>query len=116
MRERTREGGVLSVQLHPHAWEPSLAIRRRVSQLLVFSSLLASATAAADEGPEHVTAQRTTSTVVLDGRLDEEAWRHAPVFSRFIESFPKPGAVPTFRTEVRVLYDAEFLYVGVMCF
>ena len=37
----------------------------------------------------------------------------APVFSDFIQSFPKPGAPPSERTEVRLLYDEGSLYVGI---
>lgn len=64
----------------------------------------------------HFEALRTSLRPRVDGRLDEEPWRRAPVFSRFHQSFPDPGAPPSERTEVRVLYDDANLYVGVRCF
>jgi hypothetical protein len=39
--------------------------------------------------------------VHVDGRLEEAAWVAAPAFSAFVESFPRPGAAASFRTEVR---------------
>lgn len=48
----------------------------------------------------------------IDGRLDEPAWRTAPVATNFTQQRPSPGAPATERTEVRVLYDNHALYVG----
>ena len=53
---------------------------------------------------------------VLDGHLDDPAWSAAPVFTQFVQSQPDPGALATERTEVRVLYDDEYLYVGAMLY
>ncbi len=63
-----------------------------------------------------VTAARTTTPPVIDGRLDEPAWAAAPADDRFRQSYPDDGLAPTERTEVRVLYDDDALYVGVRCF
>lgn len=55
----------------------------------------------------------------LDGRLDEPAWRDAPVGTGFVERSPYPGKRPKAEgvpTEIRVLYDAERLYVAVTSF
>jgi hypothetical protein len=56
---------------------------------------------------------RRTGEIVIDGRLDDAAWQQAPVASDFTQSYPNPGQKPTDRTEVRVLYDNDALYVGV---
>lgn len=58
-------------------------------------------------------AVRTSTPIVLDGRLDEAAWAGAPVTSRFTQVDPDEGRPASQRTEVRVLYDDAFLYVGV---
>ena len=52
---------------------------------------------------------------VLDGRLDDEAWRQAPVFSGFKMVVPRPGDEPSEKTELRVVYDGSRLYIGVRC-
>lgn len=59
---------------------------------------------------------RTTSSVTIDGKLDDAAWQIASPQGDFTQSYPNVGAVPTEKTEVRVLYDNDALYVGVRMF
>jgi hypothetical protein len=61
-------------------------------------------------------AVRATGAIHIDGVLDEAAWKDAPVADDFMESYPNVGARPSDRTEVRVLYDDNALYVGVRMF
>jgi hypothetical protein len=49
---------------------------------------------------------------VIDGRLDDAAWATAPVATGFTQMRPTPGAAASQRTEVRVLYDDQAVYVG----
>ncbi len=55
---------------------------------------------------------RTTSPLRIDGRLDEGVWTTAPAASTFVQGEPIEGAPAQHRTEVRVLYDEQALYVG----
>ena len=57
-------------------------------------------------------AMRTNAPITPDGRLDEPAWATAPVLTDFVQQLPRTGYPATFRTEVRVLYDATNLYVA----
>ena len=66
--------------------------------------------------PPLATVTRTDQPPTIDGRLDEAVWRDAVAFDAFTQIEPVEGAAPTQRTEVRVLYDARNLYVGVRCF
>ena len=50
--------------------------------------------------------------IALDGRLDEALWARAPASDRFLQQEPVEGQQPTERTEVRVAYDADNLYIG----
>ncbi|HET7291441.1 MAG TPA: DUF5916 domain-containing protein [Vicinamibacteria bacterium] len=52
--------------------------------------------------------------VHVDGRLDEPAWRLARPASGFRQREPLEGAPATDDTEVRVLFDEDTLYVGVL--
>ena len=49
----------------------------------------------------------------IDGRLDEEVWLRAAVVDEFVQQEPAEGEPATERTVVRLLYDAEALYIGV---
>jgi len=51
----------------------------------------------------------------VDGRLDEPCWQDAPAISNLIMVEPRVGAVPTLRTEVRVLAGLHALVIGVRC-
>jgi hypothetical protein len=53
--------------------------------------------------------------IVLDGRLSEEAWRRADPASDFRQQDPQNGEPATEQTEVRVLYDAHRMLLGVRC-
>jgi len=63
-----------------------------------------------------VTALRVESTITVDGDLDEQEWKLAEPATDFIQQNPHTGQLSTERTEVRLLYDDENLYVGVYCF
>jgi hypothetical protein len=60
-----------------------------------------------------IAAARVTEPIRIDGRLDEAAWSRAvPSTSDFIQVSPAAGLPASERTEIRVLYDRERLYIG----
>ena len=61
-------------------------------------------------------AARATGSVTLDGVLDERDWESAPMAQNFIQSDPREGQPATFDTQVRLLYDNDALYFGVVAF
>jgi len=60
-----------------------------------------------------IVAQRVTERVRVDGVLDEAGWASAPAVDQFVQQEPQEGQPATDRTEVRILYDAGHLYIGV---
>ncbi|MEW5916655.1 MAG: DUF5916 domain-containing protein [Gemmatimonadota bacterium] len=64
------------------------------------------------DGRLELAASSTNAPIRLDGVLDEEAWQRAEVASGFVQSEPREGQPATEETEVRVLFDADNLYVG----
>ena len=64
-----------------------------------------------------VSAVRTVEAPVLDGTvLGESIWQQAELIEGFMQTTPDEGELATEKTEVRILYDNEFFYVGVVCF
>ena len=59
-----------------------------------------------------VRAFHLTGPVTLDGRLDESVWAEAQPATDFRQAQPNVGAPATQRTEIRILFDDEALYVG----
>lgn len=52
----------------------------------------------------------------LDGRLDDVAWERAEPITDFVQVEPREGAEPSERTEVRIVYDEDALYIGAKLF
>ncbi|TMQ27502.1 MAG: hypothetical protein E6K82_02005 [Candidatus Rokuibacteriota bacterium] len=68
--------------------------------------------------PATVTAARVAPAAkpVLDGRLDDPAWTLATPVGGLMQRDPQEGAPATERVDVRILYDAEALYIGARLF
>ena len=63
-----------------------------------------------------VAASRVDVAPVLDGVLDEPVWSAAEAIDAFVQQEPDEGAPASERTEARILYDGENLYIGVRAF
>jgi hypothetical protein len=59
-----------------------------------------------------------TEKIILDGKLDEAIWQSVSVATDFIMFRPDNGKVvpENKRTEVRVLYDNEAIYIGALMY
>jgi hypothetical protein len=60
----------------------------------------------------HLATVPAKSGMKIDAVLDEEAWAAAEPATDFITALPRAGYPATERTEVRVLYDDNFVYLG----
>ncbi|HMR91582.1 MAG TPA: DUF5916 domain-containing protein [Chitinophagaceae bacterium] len=59
-----------------------------------------------------IRAVKTAQPPRIDGTLDDAAWATAPVAGHFIQNYPNAGQPASQRTEVRLLYDDNAVYVG----
>jgi len=59
---------------------------------------------------------RAPRAPVIDGVLEDEAWAQAAVITDFVEVDPDEGDPADPPTELRLMRDADFLYLGVTCF
>ena len=59
---------------------------------------------------------RTGAPPEIDGRLDDPVWADAAVIANLTQVEPEEGVAPTQATEVRLLYDSDFLYLGIRAF
>src|SRR5713101_3747143 len=53
---------------------------------------------------------------VIDGKLDDEIWKHAIVLKDFYQVQPGDNIAPSKPTEVMLGYDAKTLYFGFHCY
>ena len=64
--------------------------------------------------PPSLAASRLTSSILLDGRLDEPAWRDAHTIY-LTQQAPNPGEATPYTTEIKVLRSGDALYFGFAC-
>lgn len=63
-------------------------------------------------------ATRVTKPIKIDGLINEDAWKDAPVMTDLVEFRPTVGAVekPETKTVAYLLYDDEGIYFGGYCY
>lgn len=88
-------------------------MRRRWLGALGVALTMAGAEAAVQEDALlSLRAVRVDHELKVDGRLDDPAWALAPAAGGFRETWPSYGAEAKQPTDVKVLYDARYLYIG----
>jgi len=96
--------------------------------LIVFPSY-SSISAAADENfqdtllksktpqqPVYVSSRLVTSKPVIDGKLDDECWKHGTWAGDFTQFVPNEGAEPSYPTELNIQYDDRNIYIAFRCY
>ena len=65
-----------------------------------------------------ITATKITNNeyILVDGYLTEEIWFKTEVATNFTQSTPSDGKPASEKTEIRVLYSEDYLYVGAIAF
>ncbi|MFT7618449.1 MAG: hypothetical protein ACI97A_002092, partial [Planctomycetota bacterium] len=63
-----------------------------------------------------VSLTRTDTPPIIDGILDDEAWKNAAVITNFTQVEPIELTTPSEKTEVRIIYNSKFIYFAVRCF
>jgi Domain of unknown function (DUF5916) len=58
---------------------------------------------------------KTDKVPVIDGVLDDLAWKDARVISDLRQTDPVVGAPPSERTEIYLMYNSEMIFVGFRC-
>jgi len=59
---------------------------------------------------------KVASSPVIDGILNDEAWKEAEWSSDFTQYLPRNGKKPTFETRFKIIYDEDNIYVGIEAF
>ncbi len=85
---------------------------KRTIFLAVSTLLFCTARILAGNNPKTALAVRTPVAPKIDGTLDEPEWKLAKPLVDFVQLVPNEGSEPTEKTEIRILYDDEALYVG----
>ena len=62
--------------------------------------------------PRHAICYRAASPPLIDGRLGDEAWARTPWSEPFVDIEGDPKPAPRFLTRMKLLWDADYLYVA----
>ncbi len=90
----------------------AVSFRTALSLVVLGCALLPSSAA----GQSRAEAVRTSVAPLIDGRPDESAWQAATPLTDFVQREPTDGAPASERTEVRILYDENAIYLAVWAF
>ena len=73
---------------------------------------------ASNDAPVSLEARAFTGDIDinLDGRIDEAVWATATPIADFTQQEPVEGAEPSERTEIRVVFDEDNLYIGAIIY
>ena len=61
-------------------------------------------------------AAKRTGSIIIDGKIDEEAWAAATPIGDLTQSVPNEGKAPSEKTEIRILYDDAAIYIAARMF
>ncbi|MCU0459390.1 MAG: carbohydrate binding family 9 domain-containing protein [Bacteroidales bacterium] len=92
----------------------SAAIRLLSIVLIIFSAI--NHAMGTTQDTRRAQASRASGTIHIDGILDEPSWQAASPATEFIIYDPYNGKPSANRTEVRVLYDDDALYIGALMY
>ena len=62
--------------------------------------------------PKGYVAGRSKAPIVVDGKLDDEAWQLAPWTDDFLDIEGDAKPLPRFRTRAKMAWDADYFYVA----
>ena len=60
--------------------------------------------------------QKATGVIKIDGVVDEQAWQDAPLVKDFFMVLPMDTSRASVKTEVRMTYNNDFLYIMAICY
>lgn len=63
--------------------------------------------------PKTYVAYRSSGPIILDGKLDEPCWQHAPWTDEFQDIEGPAMPAPHFSTKVKMLWDEQYFYIAV---
>lgn len=84
---------------------------RAVLTAACLASITLAVPAAAQNGGAPLELRRLADPIVLDGAVDDAAWRAIPPLP-LVQYLPEPGGPIRQPTEIRLAYDGEFLYAS----
>jgi hypothetical protein len=102
------------IPIHLRLIHTQTQLMKLISTFLICAALAFSARAQTINPPKKLPAKRTVETPKIDGIIEDNIWKDAPVADNFVEFRPAAGAPEpkNKRTDVKILYDNVAIYVA----
>ena len=91
----------------------------RVKKIFTVFFILIPLTYALAQNPREnavIIMRKIQGPVKIDGLLDEKAWQGVESAKDFYQNFPTDSLPAIAKTEVKMMFDDDFLYVGAICY
>jgi hypothetical protein len=102
--------------MHPFYFKIFICISLILTIYLIpehsYSQDTISETQTAVKQPTYTTSRLETKKPVIDGKLDDECWKHGTWAGDYTQWIPSEGAKPTWPTEFNIQYDDKYLYIA----
>src|SRR5688572_25212729 len=85
-------------------------------QLILLLLLLLAFAETRGQADQFYETKKTVIVPEIDGVLNDSAWQGVAATADFVQTLPVEGAAPTEKTEVKIIYDDNALYVAVMLY
>ena len=85
-----------------------------VSLLFPLSCGLVQAQTTKEKPSLHI--QKAKGAIKIDGILNEDDWNAAVIASDFFQNYPNDTSYALTKTEVKVTYNIEFIFIGAICY
>jgi len=69
-----------------------------------------------ERGKRIIRSTYITSKIKIDGKFNETVWKQVQFQGDFLQREPKEGQPATELTEVAILHNDEYLYIGIKCY
>lgn len=60
--------------------------------------------------------KKSQQLITVDGILNESSWEYADIAKDFVQQFPFDTSLALSKTEVKILYDDNYIYIGAICY
>ena len=107
--------GTEGMKVEKHSFGTYASVMSKLFAFLLLAILTSPATAK-EFVQRELNAARAVESIKVDGKLNEVIWENAEIATGFTQNDPVPGAAPSQKTEVRIVYDDDALYVGAMMY
>lgn len=90
-------------------------MKKQIAIYILLTNLFSQSFTDLTERPSY-NPQKITSSIILDGILDDDAWQASQVATNFTGTDLFQGEAAPLKTEARLLYDDTHLYVGFVAY